>query len=213
MHRMAALRSRSRALILASTTLLGLAACAPTSTTSAPGAAQPVSATLPPDAVVGAGDPTRAAILNTAYAFASPANLTGRPADAAQAVANYEYLTVEIPNGPRWREFPQTIPQQLAAGRGELRNAVGIAPNAPPQAVIDSLYAASRAIRAGDRTAAERILSGPIFPTGGTATLQRLASLPPVPLANIATSNTQAALTQMDRQGRDQDGPGGGGRL
>ena len=46
------------------------------------------SAVLPPDAVEGAGDPTRAAILNTAYAFGNPASLVGRPDEAARAVAN-----------------------------------------------------------------------------------------------------------------------------
>ncbi len=65
--------------------LLSLGGCA--------GPAVPIpSAVLPPDAVEGAGDPTRAAILNTAYAFGSPAGLAGRPDEAARAVANYEYL-------------------------------------------------------------------------------------------------------------------------
>ncbi len=47
------------------------------------------SAVLPPDAVEGAGDPTRAAIINTAYAFNAPASLAGRPDEAARAVATY----------------------------------------------------------------------------------------------------------------------------
>ena len=46
---------------------------------------------LPPDAVVGAGDPTRSAILNTAYAFGTPASLAGRPAEAAVAGAQLDY--------------------------------------------------------------------------------------------------------------------------
>lgn len=175
-------------------------------------AAPPTSAVLPPDAVVGAGDPTRAAILNAAYAFASPANLAGRPAEAARAVANYEFLAVELPTGPRWREFAPTLAGELAAGRAELRGVLGIAPTAPPQAVIDSLYAASRALRAGDTAAAERILSAPIYTAGGAATLQRLAALPPVPRANVAASHAQAELLRMDQEGRER-GPGGvGGR-
>ncbi|RYI94834.1 MAG: hypothetical protein EON47_20395, partial [Acetobacteraceae bacterium] len=128
-------------------------------------------ATLPNDAVTGAGDPTRAAIIGTAYAFNTPASLAGQPAAAARAVANYEYLATELPYGPRWRGFSGTISPDFATGLAELRPAVGIAPNAPAQPVVQSLYAASRALSAGDQPAAERALSNPAFPNGGAATL------------------------------------------
>ena len=42
-------------------------------------------ASLPGDAVVGAGDPTRAAIFGSAYAFGAPDSLAGRPDAAARA--------------------------------------------------------------------------------------------------------------------------------
>ncbi|HYF07349.1 MAG TPA: hypothetical protein VD970_06980, partial [Acetobacteraceae bacterium] len=38
------------------------------------------SASLPPDAVQGAGDPARAAVLQSSYVFANPAAFSGRPA-------------------------------------------------------------------------------------------------------------------------------------
>ncbi len=188
--------------------ILLMVGCAP----GGAGGPEPTYAVLPPDAVVGAADPTRSAILNTAYAFASPANLAGRPVDAARAVANFEYIAVELPTGPQWREFTPTLAGQLEAGRAELRNVVGIAPGAPPQAVIDSLYAASRALRAGDRVAAERILASPAFTAGGEATIQRLAALPPVPLVNVAASKAQAELIRKDQQGRENEGGRDGGR-
>ena len=170
-------------------------------------AAQFPSAVLPPDAVEGVGDPTRAAILNTASAFNAPASLAGRPDEAARAVANYEHLAVEIPTGPRWVGFSPLVGLELRRGLGDVRGAVGIAPEAPPQAVVDALYAALRALRAGDTEAARRALSPPVFPAGGEATLARLAALPPLPRAGFAAS---LAAREMSRQDR-QDGVRGGG--
>ncbi|WP_149541323.1 hypothetical protein [Siccirubricoccus phaeus] len=167
-------------------------------------------ASLPSDAVVGAGDPTRAAIISTASAFADPSRLAGQPAVAARAVANYEYLTTELPYGARWREFSPLVGPELVRGQQEMRPAVGIAPNAPVQPVVDSLYAASRALQAGDRAAAERILSNPIFPAGGEATLQRLAALPPLPQANAAAALAAQELRRKDSDPGDRGGGQGG---
>ncbi|MBL6455477.1 hypothetical protein JMJ55_09095 [Belnapia sp. T6] len=168
-------------------------------------------ATLPNDAVQGAGDPTRAAIIGTAYAFGNPASLAGNPAAAARAVANYEYLATELPYGPRWRGFAGTIGPEFAAGLTELRGTLGIAPNAPAQPVVEALYAASRAFNAGDQAAAERSLSGPIFTRGGPATLQRLASLPAMPRVAAATAHAAQELDRQDRLGSPRGVGGGGG--
>lgn len=168
-------------------------------------------ATLPPDAVEGAGDPTRSAIIGTAYAFGNPGSLAGNPAAAARAVANYEYLATELPYGPRWRGFNGPIGPLFADGLRELRPAIGIAPNAPAQPVVSSLYAASRAVNAGDQAAAERSLSGPFFPNGGAATLQRLANLPPLPRVAAATAFAAQELDRQDRLGSPRGVGGGGG--
>jgi hypothetical protein len=168
-------------------------------------------ASLPSDAVVGAGDPTRAAIINTAYVFGNPASVAGQPDAAARAVANFEYLAVELPFGPRWRGFSPLVGTEFARAQAELRPAIGIAPNAPAQPVVDALYAASRALRAGDQTAAERILSPPIFLAGGAATLQRLSALPPMPKVNVATSLAASELNRQDFDPRGRGGGSGGG--
>ncbi|MBW8268917.1 hypothetical protein [Caldovatus aquaticus] len=169
------------------------------------------SASLPPDAVVGAGDPTRSAIFGTAAAFASPAALANRPADAARAIANLEYLAVELPYGPRWAGISPNVASELALARNEARAALGIAPGAPPQAVIDQLYGVSRALRAGDQAAAERLLSPAVFQGGGAETLRRLASLPPLPHANTAAVLAQFEVQRLDMLGDRHGGPGGGG--
>ena len=76
--------------------LVAAAACAPSGQRVRQG-----PASLPADAVQGAGDPARAAILEAAYASGDPARLAGRPAEAARAVAELEYLASEIPTGAR----------------------------------------------------------------------------------------------------------------
>lgn len=170
-------------------------------------------ATLPADSVQGAGDPTRSAIIGTAYAFGNPGSLAGNPAAAARAVANYEYLATELPYGPRWRGFNGPIGPLFADGLQELRAAVGVAPNSQAQPVVQSLYAASRALNAGDQASAERVLSNPAFPAGGAATLQRLSNLPALPRVAAATAFAAQELDRQDRLGspRGQGGGGGGG--
>ncbi|WP_431267731.1 hypothetical protein [Dankookia sp. P2] len=169
-------------------------------------------ATLPNDAVVGAGDPVRAAMINTAYVFGNPGSVAGRPDQAARAVANYAFLTVELPYGPRWRGFNPNVSTELGFGMQEVQAAFGIAPNAPTQAVVNGLYGASRALQAGDQVGAERVLSPPVFTLGGAATLQRLAAMPVLPRA---AAGANLALQEMDRQDRlgsprGNDGGGGG---
>jgi hypothetical protein len=161
----------------------------------------PPSVSLPPDAVQGAGDPTRAAIITTANVFAAPGSITGQPALAARAVAQLEYLVIEIPTGPRWRGFSPNVSLELEQARPELRSALGIDPAAPPQAVIDSLYATSRALSAGDRAAVERILVPPIYPAGPAVTLQRLSAMPILPHANFATALAVSEMNRLDDDG------------
>lgn len=66
-------------------------------------------ATLPRDAITGAGNPARAAVVGSAYAFATPDVVAGRPEAAARAAAQFEYLATEVPAGPRWVNFNSTV--------------------------------------------------------------------------------------------------------
>lgn len=164
--------------------LLLVAACGPV--------APPVTMPQPPGLVL--SDPGRQAINNTAYAFGSQGVLAGRPADAALAIAQAEFLTVDLAVNQRWASFAPRVQQGFAAARAEWRQAVGIAPDAAPQAVIDGLFAARTALLAGDRRAASAALVPPAFVPGGEATLARLAALPPLPLAGRAASDAQGEM-------------------
>jgi hypothetical protein len=182
------------ALLLAA--LPALASCGP----------PPPYAALPQDAVVGAGDPTRTAILRSAYAFSSPGLLAGQPAAAARSVADMEYLATELRYGPRYAEFNPQVGLDFDAARQEWRQALDIAPGAPPQPVIDGLYAVAR----GDGPAA---LSPAVFPQP-QLTMARLAALPPLPRTSLAATRAQQELNRTDQEGQTRRGGGNdaGGR-
>jgi hypothetical protein len=97
--------------------------------------------------------------------------------------------------------FSPLVALEFEKARPELRAALGIDPAAPPQAVIDSLYAASRALVAGDRAAVERMLAPPLYPAGAAATLQRLSALPYLPHANYATASALREMNRLDDDG------------
>ncbi len=160
------------------------------------------SASLPPDAVVGAGDPVRTAVFQTSAALGAPARLAQNPAAAARTVAQLEYLTVELNSGPRWAGRFALPSQNLREARADWRSAMGIAPSAQPQQVIDGLYAASRALNVGQRGAAAAALSPDVFIGGGEATLQRLAALPPLPRANVAMAQVASNLERREGESR-----------
>jgi hypothetical protein len=170
--------------------LLGLGACGPQPI--------PVYASLPPDAILGAGDPLRSAVANTSVAFSSPQGLAGRPAEAAQAVAQMEFLAVQIPDNPRYPGISPTVAGQFERARREWRATLGIPEDQLPQAVIDALYAASRAIRAGRMDAAAAALPASIFPQGGQTALLRLASLPSLPQTNQAAVAASETLQRSE---------------
>ena len=187
---------------LATLALLPLLACAPL---------VPVgpSVSLPPDAVQGAGDPTRSAILSSAYAFNNAGGLAD-PAVAARALANMDYLANNLPQDPRY-SFAPTLAGQMVAARAELRGALGVAPGAPSQQVVDELYGVSRALRARDLAGAENALSPAIFPDR-RATVLRLASLPPLPATATAAASAEREQTRADNDrmiGRGAGSTGG----
>lgn len=186
---------------LALLAMLPLLACVPA---AAPGP----TASLPFDAVQGAGDPTRSAIFSAAYAFNNPGGLAD-PAVAARAAANLEWLATSIPQNPRYSYAP-TLNGQLGLARNELHAALLVAPGAPPQAVVDGLYGASRALRVSDRAGAARALPAVAFPDQ-EGTLMRLAALPPLPQSAAATAAAERELNRDD-QDRLNGRRGGGGR-
>ncbi|WP_424813167.1 hypothetical protein [Roseococcus sp. YIM B11640] len=172
--------------------------CLGTACTPAPEQFGPAS--LPSDAVTGAGDPLRSSVIAAASAFASPGSLP--PAAAARSIARMEFLAANLPGSPTLRSSPPTLQPQLDIARAEWRGALGIAPDAPAQPVIDGLYAAGRALDAGQNAAAAAALSAPPFQRGGPATLAQLSSLPPLPRTAAAALAAQQTLVEPSPSGR-----------
>ncbi len=172
---------------------LGLGACTLPSMASL-GLPTEQTASLPEDAYNGAADPMRSAINNTTVAFSSPSQLAGKPVQAARSVAEMEYLNVEVTTNPRSFGGSTTATTIFPLAQREWRAALGISPNAAPQAVIDSMFAAVRALQGGQPHSAEVVLSQPIFTLGGPATLVRLANLPNLPVTNNAAQEASRVL-------------------
>lgn len=153
-------------------------------------------------------DPARQAIFHAASAFASRTPMAGRPAEAAQAISEAEFLAVELRTNSRWTEMSPIATLGFEQARPEWRAALGIDPNAAPQAVIDAMTRLRLAYAGQDMAAAAAALSPPVFTPGGQATLDRLAALPPLPRTARAASLAERELWRIQRDGgRDRRWP------
>lgn len=175
--------------------LAGLAALAGCATTPVP------MANMPYDPAIGLADPARQAIIHTAYAFAAPASMAGKPWEAAQAIQEAEFLAVELNYGPRWIEMSPLPKMAFEQARPEWRAALGIDPTAQPQAVIDALTAVRYAYGAQDGAAAAAALRPPLFTPGGAEAIARLSALPPLPRTAWAAALAQQEMWRIQRQG------------
>jgi hypothetical protein len=178
-----------RASIILPLLALGLSACA----------TLPATERTPflPASVYGAlQDNGTGAISLAAWAFASPANTRGDPVDAAKAVVALEYLSGELKENPRWVEVDSSVALHIAQARNQLRQILGIRPDAPPQVVVNVLLAFAQNLQMGNQPAAMQALASPLFTHPAEQTLQVLANLPYVEEANLATARAEEqALT------------------
>ena len=127
------------------------------------------------------------AINQSAWAFASPANIRNDPVDAAKAVVALEYLSGELRENPRWIGIDSSVDVHIGRARDQLRAILGIRPDAPSQVVVNTLLALSWDLQVGNQEAVMRVLASPLFTRPPAQTLQILANLPYVQEANVAT--------------------------
>lgn len=137
----------------------------------------PPPATLTPAASRLDTDPVRAAIRGAADAFAYPESLAGRPEAAAIAVAQLEFLAVEIMANRTSLRLSGIVGPALQAARTEVRGYLGIPESAPSQPVIDALLATP-----------PNLSQPALFPAGAAETLRRLSAMPRLPQANTGTA-------------------------
>lgn len=158
---------------------LGLAACA------GQPAAPPAQAPSPASAVT--TDPIRAMAFDASGWFARPR--ANQPAQAARAIAEIEFLAVEVPRSPHFASRSPTGQTQLLQARNEARRELAVPANADGSAVMRALRDAATALEANDRAAAQAALPTSLFTAGPAATIQRLSRPPRVPSARSALSS------------------------
>jgi hypothetical protein len=160
---------------------LALAACAPRP--------MPSTAELPPGAFGGNADNGIMAINLAAWAFADPARTHGNPIDATRAVLAIEYLAGQLSSSPRWDYMSQLTKLEMLQARQQVRATLGIAEDAPSQAVANSLLALSTN---PTPAVANQVLRAPVFTLPPTETLARINNLPYLPLVNQASQGASA---------------------
>lgn len=148
---------------------------------------------LPPGTFGVFADNDVGAINFAQWAFASPGRTRDNPVNGARAAAAVEYLAVAL-QGARWISISPIAKLQMQQARDEVRTALGIAPNAPTQVVINGLTGAAGALQGGDVNLARSQLEPPVFTLGPDATLARLSNLPFLRQANIATQRVAQSL-------------------
>lgn len=151
--------------------------------------------------LAGFGDPVRGAALNAPRNLGDTSRWAGRPAEAAGAAEQLEFLADAFRTNPRYApEVNPAVAQQLEAARAEMRAYLGIAPEAAPELVVTALRRAAEALRAGSRAAAEAALSGPAFTAGPQATLARLNAMPRLPRTAEAAGAAAAEIFRLDQR-------------
>ncbi len=164
-----------KALCLAVAGALTLAGCAQ------PGFGPTDAATMPRTAA-GAPELTQDQAIGLAgWALGDPANTAGNPERAARALAAEDWLAGQTTLYGNFDGYAPGGEPSWARLREQARAAIGVAPNAPSQQVVDRLLAAADALAAGNTGAAKAQLASPVFTLGADGTLAALAHLPSLP--------------------------------
>jgi hypothetical protein len=143
----------------------------------------------------------RTALEGMALAFADRgAALAGRPATAAFAMAQLEYVTETLPVDPRYTQLAPGVARELVLARSELRDALGAAPAASSSVMTIALLDVAGRLRAGDLAGAARSMPAPLFQPGGAESVARLSELGPLPQAMVATIFARDAVGRLDAE-------------
>lgn len=149
----------------------------------------------------GLGDPVRGAALHAPRNLGDTSRWEGQPAEAALAAAQLEFLALEFRTNPRYAPaVDPTVTLQLERARAEMRQFLGIAPEAPPEAVIAALRRAAEALRAGSRASAEAALHSAFFTAGPLVTLARLGAMPRLPQTAAAARLAALEIARLDNR-------------
>ncbi|MCK8786711.1 hypothetical protein M0638_20265 [Roseomonas sp. NAR14] len=153
--------------------------------------------------LMGIGDPIRGAAISAPQTFGNMSRFNGRPAEAAEAAAQLEFLASAMPAHPRYQTSVQpTVFMQLTRARAEMRDAIGIRADAPADPVIAALRTAAAALRDGNLQRARVALTTSDFLNPPDVTLQRLGSLPRLPRSAEAAGGVAIAIQNLGIRNR-----------
>jgi hypothetical protein len=134
--------------------------------------------TLPGATAANGADPVVPIGQHMAAFFRNPQ--PNKPAEAARAIADLEWLADSLPRNPHWNRASSVGLNGLQQARWEARRVLGIPERAPAQAVINGLSAAAQAIEANDQAAVARALPRSVFPVGPQEMVRRLSAPPQI---------------------------------
>ncbi len=147
-------------------------------------------------------DPVATSLASVSSNLADPSRLAGRPALAAQVVAQYEFVT-EALREPRFVGMNPLAQMGMVRGRGPLRDTVGIARNASPSQAMDRMTALAGALGRGDLAAAEQIAGAAPFVRPAGEVIATLSAMPFVPDAARAASFADQQMNRAAPMGVD----------
>lgn len=159
-------------------------------------------------------DPLYGALLTARENLSNLSGYRGRPARAARAFGQYEFITAELQNKSDFIVLPAGVQPQLDLGGQELRGALGVAPGTPPREVAAALDRFAAALDAGQRQEAMDALSQPFFTRGPQGTFEALNNPPPMPAVEAAAASlalgppgaSEAVMNQRMHRRRLQQG-------
>ena len=155
----------------------------------------PVDTAQLPAGEFASADPDVAAVNYAAAAFSDQASTYGNPAAGAEAALAVEYIAGALNTGARWTGIDPDIKSGLLQARTQVREALGVAPGAPSQAVVNALSAARMALQAGDTPSAEAALTGPVFTLPPAKTVEVLGNLPYMQPVDAVTLKAEDAVS------------------
>lgn len=153
----------------------------------------------------GAGDPATAAIHVTAYVFGQPQSVAGKPADAADSIAQLEWLVDNLATDQRWIPMPALVLPNMRAGRDEVRRAFGVPLDLSTTDAVQGFDAAAQALRSFDLVGAGESLGAMVGEDRVGRALDLLANLPRFPRAAFATAEAQRGANEMNRRATMDD--------
>ena len=142
-------------------------------------------------------DPVATSVASASYYLRSRGALAGRPALAAQVVAQYEFAAAEL-EGLRYVGISPLTQILMRQGREELRGILGVRADAAPEAVIRALVSTAGALAREDQAGAAAAISPAVFSKPQAEVLALLAELPPTVQAGRAAAFAEGQLNRSD---------------